>query len=154
MPGLLIVLGFMAIVAMIGAQRQVLIPPLEQNAAQTFGASFRALAHASVAYVEANPGATGTIAPASLTPYLGPYAPPAQASAQISNGLLVVSALPPGQVGTVQWMARNLAATSGDMAYGYVAGGQMVSGAGSILGTPPAGVINGEAVYVIVRPTS
>ncbi len=153
MPGVLILLGFLAMVAMVGAQRQVLIPPLAQESAQTFAASFRALAHASVAYAEANPGATGPITPASLTPYLDPYVPPAQASAQIANGLLIVSALPPGQAGTVQWVARNLAATYGDMAYGYVAGGQMVSAAGSILGAPPAGVTNGEAVYVIVRPT-
>ena len=154
MPGVLIILGFMAMVAMVGAQRQILIPPLAEESAQTFAASFRALAHASVAYAEANPGATGTIAPASLAPYLDPYVPPAQASAQITNGLLVVSAMPPGQTGTVQWVAHNLAATYGDIAYGYVAGGQMISVTGSILGVPPTGVTNGEAVYVIVRPTS
>ena len=154
MPGVLIILGFMAMVAMVGAQRQILIPPLAEESAQTFAASFRALAHASVAYAEANPAATGTIAPASLTPYLDPYVPPAQASAQITNGLLVVSAQPPGQAGTVQWVAHNLAATYGDVAYGYVAGGQMVSAAGGVLGAPPAGVTNGEAIYVIVRPTS
>ena len=152
--GLGLVLAFMALEMVMGVRQATLATPMTVDQARAFAGAFRAESHAALAYATANQSATGGIAPSALAPYIAPWSLIPSAQAQITNGLLIVSATPPGPPGTAQWVARNLWETQGDMAYGSVINGQMVSAQGASLGTAPAGVSNGSAVYVVSRPIS
>ena len=152
--GLGFVLAFLALQLSYGTQQANLVSPMSVNQAGAFAGAFRAESHAALAYATANQSATGIIAPTALAPYIAPWSPLPSAQAQITGGFLIVSATPPGPPGTAQWVARNLWETQGDMAYGSVINGQMVSAQGASLGTAPAGVSNGSAVYVVSRPIS
>lgn len=151
--GLLFLLILVAAIGGLQAQAPQLTAPAAENQARAFAGSFRATAHAALAYAEAHPGTSGTISPAALAPYMSGWVWLPSAQAQVTaGGLLVVSAVPTGGLGDAQWISRNLLEDFGDAAYGSVLNGQMVSANGTVWGTPPAGVVNGEALYVVDNP--
>ena len=135
---------FLAGVTMLaGFQSTSGMPTRTQTYAQMQAQSFEAYRNACLAYVEANPGWTGSIPVASLTLPPGMTPPPGAQNLVSTSGttrlVQVWAALLPQS-------DFDIVKATGDESYGLVENTQWVSPVYGVLGAAPAGVPNGDTL--------
>lgn len=149
---LLLVIGWIAVM---NVQQQVIAPTIPSDLAKQFAGQFRAYSHANLAFAENNVGYNGSISNQQVSPYMSPWAIPSGGSAIIQGGYLIVWATPPGlSIPQEEWITKEMLDTEGDYAYAIDDNGTIVSPIVGNMGTAPAGIPNGSAIYKVVAPNN